>query len=764
MATYDELIRLLLDLSSTIDETLDFIERYPTLLSCSDGNGNLPIHIECMNQCRPEIIQMCVVLYPGSLIVPNISEYLPLHEILSVQSSSLDIALMMINQMKYTVEHDALNGNLPLHIECATNARHEVIAACIQLYPLGLSQSNLMENRPLNKLLQNDLNASESALLMMTACPDAVKHKNSDGDLPIHTECSMLCRYDVMLKAIELYPESLAIRNLTGRSPLLLLLQNRRASVSTVRLVIDKYVGSLNLKQINTSDLPLTNDYLCSDVHCYLSTCTQICPKSVAVALSLGYLRLDQFLDVSCLPEDSLSEIVELYPNVLKLSNASDENLIHIECRKERRDFMLSTFVSLSPESLSMANRYGDLPLHVLLCTQSDSGSKFLANLSLVDMMIDAHEKALLSPSKSMNLPIHVECMNGCRYDLLLDMITRYPEELSVANSSGYLPLHSLLMNTNSSVTSALLLLDAYPQVVREKSIVGNYPLHIECNQQCRWEIIAQLIELWPEALYEANQDGLLPLHLMLKNQSSVDVICLVINKCKSAIFRQDCNAELLFNYEVNTRFRLEVISKLVQLSPPYLDALLSQDTALWPKLLTNLNPTNCRSFYPILCKWMAAYPERYKSLLSEANLVDDACCGRMILNYHPSALRDYPVLLEKYRDYNWHSRSNLIPLLSKIRSNYHKNPSAASTFASSLLGVRYWIVSIWINNLPVEPDGSNNLQDKIKSSASTGLVILAKIIEISSCCDPEGKHATLPLCNSNQIGDCLLRSVIGYL
>jgi hypothetical protein len=55
-------------LSSSIDDALVMIEKYPAAVKLELRlQGILPIHLECMNRCRPTIISKCIELYPESL-------------------------------------------------------------------------------------------------------------------------------------------------------------------------------------------------------------------------------------------------------------------------------------------------------------------------------------------------------------------------------------------------------------------------------------------------------------------------------------------------------------------------------------------------------------------------------------------------------------------------------------------------------------------------------------------------------------------------
>jgi ankyrin repeat protein len=884
MQAYDDLIRLLLDKSSSIETTLELIDKNQSLLRRCDHVGNLPIHIECSHQCRSRIVERFIQYFPESLVVANKYGYLPLHEVLSLQSSPLDIALMMIDKRKRSVEHVANNGNLPLHIEVANQCRHEVIEACVKCYRHGLLQPNLAEDQPLNILLRNDRCSAESALMMMTSFLDTVKHMDKTGDSPIHTECSKKCRYDVIMKAIDLYPGSLAICDESGRFPLLVLMRNRLASARTIRAVTEKYIDCLKSNHINIKDLPVNTALFTKDAQNNLSKCVKICPESVVVALSLRYLRVRDFIELPCLHEHKLLEIVGTYPNILKINHDYSGNLIHVECASKCRVNVLSAFITISPESLSMADRDGNLPLHILLrCKYAPS--------NIVRMVIGAYEEALLHQSTSKNLPIHIECLHGYRIDVLSEMINSRPEILSMANSTGYLPLHSLLMNPfwnrsssvasielllnafpqalrektkndntplhiecsnqhrdevisqlvdlypdavnipngdghlpihlslknqypsnasaqllintfsssqadneenyplhiecshkyngeyisqliesypealskynrygylplhlilknkSSSITSAQLIINAFPESTRRKDNEGNYPLHIECGYQCRFEVISQLIELCPDALLQTNQQRNLPLHLLLRNQSSFEAILLVMDKCPEAILYKDDNGDLPIVYESMHNFRLEVISKFIQLHPPYLRSLLAQESVYWSRILQRLNTTNFRVFYPILFKILASNPVRYQSLLGKLMLIDDSFCGRLILNYDPpSAFTIDPVLIQKYRSYNWQSRSKILIFLSNLMSSYSSSIIAFSSLDSSESFLS---------------DGNNSQGGQ--SSSSVGFGILLKLVQMSSSCVTEDNKA-VPAFSGNDIGNCLLRSVIKFL
>jgi ankyrin repeat protein len=200
---------LLSSRSSTIDIALMMIEKYPAALQHRDYIGELPLHIECQSRCRSSIISRCIELYPEALAKADGVGYFPLHSLLHNQSSTVADALMMIEKYPAALRHQTKRGHLPLHLECYNRCRSSIISKCIELYPEGLSIANEETLRlPLHWLLMNDLSLIYNALTMIERYPAALQHIDKLGNLPLHIECYKQCRPSIIMRCIELYPES----------------------------------------------------------------------------------------------------------------------------------------------------------------------------------------------------------------------------------------------------------------------------------------------------------------------------------------------------------------------------------------------------------------------------------------------------------------------------------------------------------------------------------------------------------------------------
>jgi hypothetical protein len=137
---YLPLHRLLHNHSSSIDDALIMIEKYPASLRQSKA-GSLPLHVECSNQCRSAIISKCIELYPEALAKANRIGDLPLHRLFWRDLSTIGDALTMIEKFPASLQHSDTSGYYPIHVECWSQCRAIIIAKCIEIYPEALNDN-----------------------------------------------------------------------------------------------------------------------------------------------------------------------------------------------------------------------------------------------------------------------------------------------------------------------------------------------------------------------------------------------------------------------------------------------------------------------------------------------------------------------------------------------------------------------------------------------------------------------------------------------
>jgi hypothetical protein len=97
---------------------------------------------------------------------------------------------------------------------------------CIELYKESLLIPNIKGWLPLHALLRTrrqyqypKVTPVKTALMVVDQGPAAVRHHDNYGNLPIWVECYCQARYPVVAKCIELYPQSLMLKNCKRQIP-----------------------------------------------------------------------------------------------------------------------------------------------------------------------------------------------------------------------------------------------------------------------------------------------------------------------------------------------------------------------------------------------------------------------------------------------------------------------------------------------------------------------------------------------------------------
>jgi hypothetical protein len=384
-------------------------------------------------------------------------------------------------------------------------------------------------------------------------------------------------------------------------------------------------------------------------------------PESLAKSNPRGFMPLHMLLcnESSCI--DLALMMIEKYPAAVQHPNCLSHLPIHIECMNQCRASIVSKCIELYPESLTMADQGGELPLHHLLkndLSSIDTGTALI--------VIEKYPAALHHRNADGYLPLHIECEYECRSSILSKCIELYPEGLEVADEEGYLPLSYLLPNPLSSIGDALMIIDKYPGLLSHQDSDGELPLHIECMNQCRSSIISKCIELYPEALAQVDEKGYLPLHSLLSNRSSIiyDTIML-IDQNPAALLHRNRHGRLPLTAECMNQCRPSLISKCIKLYPQALEH------KAFFAILSKVDKSNFQAYASVLSVLFAAFPmslyDTHNNTFFEDDIRADPDCRRRILNLLPHHVFTLTHDAD-YRNLNWQFRSALVMFLSQMK------------------------------------------------------------------------------------------------
>ncbi|KAL7505550.1 hypothetical protein ACHAXN_003064 [Cyclotella atomus] len=127
-------------------------------------------------------------------------------------------------------------------------------------------------------------------------------------------------------------------------------------------------------------------------------------------------------------------------------------------------------------------------------------------------------------PNDRGNLPLHAASSFQATPDVIDALLKAFPSGASTPNSVGNLPIHQAAM-WQAPPDSVELLLQHYAEGATVRNHYGSLPLHMAASNQASVEVVKLLIEAYPDALHLQNDDGMTPLDLALGDESASEAI-----------------------------------------------------------------------------------------------------------------------------------------------------------------------------------------------------------------------------------------------
>jgi hypothetical protein len=160
-------------------------------------------------------------------------------------------------------------------------------------------------------------------------------------------------------------------------------------------------------------------------------------------------------------------EIINIDPDALRREGKGGNLPLHVECQHQRRVQVISRCLELYPESITVPNHAGNLPLHLFLKRGA------LMDVDLAFMIINKYPAALKLWNMDGNLPLHIEIKSKCRSPIISECIELYPDSLSFVDQEGFMPLHWLLSRESSSTVDAMMIIEKHPAVLQHQGNIG---------------------------------------------------------------------------------------------------------------------------------------------------------------------------------------------------------------------------------------------------------------------------------------------------
>ena len=167
----------------------------------------------------------------------------------------------------------------------------------------------------------------------------------------------------------------------------------------------------------------------------------------------------------------------------------------------------------IRPEAIQRkAPENGRLPLHEACY----SG----ASVEVVRFLVEAWPQSIRVGNCEGMLPLHGACGAAPRLETIQYLLQTYPESARIRDTGRgrFLPLHWCCRNRTTSPMVYNVLLEAYPESIRERTHVGELPFHLVAglgptthNRVAQAFILRLLGQRYPEAMQESQKTARLP-------------------------------------------------------------------------------------------------------------------------------------------------------------------------------------------------------------------------------------------------------------
>ncbi len=398
-------------------------------------------------------------------------------------------------------------GSTPLHYICFNkNVTLGMVQLIIEACPESLGRAdNPVGYMPLHTLCLNksldDTAAVDILGLLLERCPEAVRHTETNGALPIHVACGLGRSLEFCRMLIEAYPGSERITNSSGVLPLHLVC--REGAVVTAKYLLGLYPESINVADrkgaypVHYAIVTLisenrTNPAIAAEMILFLLDYH----SNVALQKIYGRFPLVIIFTYACNHRNNASKfnaavkilhlLYDTHPEAIE-DNGITSNIDRRVVPREIQTFINTqlTYARQARDSTFMSTRdeNGQLPLHIAFQHDPyDPEYKYNATFGSIKLLVKGNRNAVRIPDNDGSLPLHnaVQGHNGSPYatkvvDYLIGLDL---DTLTAVDREGNTVLHHACLKAEYVLIT--LLLGKYGAVsVSKRNVDKKLPIHL---------------------------------------------------------------------------------------------------------------------------------------------------------------------------------------------------------------------------------------------------------------------------------------------
>ena len=244
-----------------------------------------------------------------------------------------------------------------------------------------------------------------------------------------------------------------------------------------------------------------------------------------------GRLLLHEELERAIPNETVISSLIASNPGRVSKLNDSLSNALHVASQhiKTIDPSIVLLLIEANPESCSVVNKYGVLPLHKAAMNSSDLTK---ASSRSFKMLLATYPEGIKIANSLGQLAIHLALSTKHPTMLIVNqLIETYPESLRIQDKFGCLPLHKAASNKKISPEIIISVLNSYRKGASYADINGFTALHwLACQDKPNVEVIKEFLKIFPMAVHISDNNDRKPVDLqqMRKNPCQITVFLLL--------------------------------------------------------------------------------------------------------------------------------------------------------------------------------------------------------------------------------------------
>jgi ankyrin repeat protein len=292
---------------------------------------------------------------------------------------------------------------------------------------------------------------------MLKVDKNGVKRPDKDGMLPLHWACKATTPNEGAIKALlDAHAPAAEVMTAEGKLPLHYLCENKKCTENMLKLLLRAYKGGAMDYDKSTGFLPLQ------------------------AAISSPRAHKKVWLK-------SISLLMKAYPGAVEETDQHNGMLaLHMACKRPAPSVALvSQLLEMYPIAVTLPDmKKGCLPLHWMM--RSSSKKKRMSE-KVVKMLLKHHPDAARDfDDGAGRLPLHYICvLEGSSAELCKVMVGAFPQGVEMGDElAGRLPIHWACKNPNGRLSRELvkILVEKFPQALRQADSVGMIPIHYACS------------------------------------------------------------------------------------------------------------------------------------------------------------------------------------------------------------------------------------------------------------------------------------------